>query len=158
MISSSNRKTSESVFLTASVEFRSLGTKEIVTVNKHIKEESIYPSRSTTLKTNVENQKVIATDTQSNADLITLNIIPHPDNQHPIYPEEARQDGLEATCLLKILISPNGTVHAAEAINSSQRCPACFAKAAQKTLLTWRFTPQRSGYTERIVPIEFKLD
>jgi len=158
MASFSKGKTTERAFLTASVEFRPLGTKETITVSADIKEESLYPSSPNYARQNHSHQKNIATDSQDTKDSIMPNIIPHPDNKDPIYPEEARQDGLEATCIVKLLICPNGTIHSVKIMSTSQSCPACFGKAAQKTLSAWRFSPHKSAYTERIVPIEFKLN
>ena len=75
-----------------------------------------------------------------------------------MYPEEARLIGKEAFCVMKISIAPNGQVQTVNLENDTKNCPAVFMREARKTISAWRFSPHRSGYIERLVPIKFKLD
>ena len=100
-------------FLTTSVEFECISTKQKTAVLRKISDSSSAHSASA-INTKVSNQKPIQKNAQPGEISSLMDITPHPDNRHPIYPEEARLDGHEANCLVKIKIRSNGMIHAAE--------------------------------------------
>jgi TonB family protein len=144
-------------FLTTSVEFECISTKQKTPVLTKINDSSAAHSASV-INTKVSNQKPIQKNTQPGESSSLMDIIPHPDNRHPIYPEEARLEGHEANCLVKIKIRSNGVIHTSEIINDIKNCPAIFRREAKKTISMWRFSAHRAEYVEKLIPIKFKLE
>ncbi len=154
----SANKLQKGEFLTASVEF-------VASVAPQIGAISASKNKTTT----PHRQKYVASQQKEKRDDVsTLNnyqpgstlsdISPSPDNKHPMYPEEARLIGKEALCIMKITVAPNGSIHTINLENDAMNCPAVFMREAKKAVSTWQFSPHRSGYVERTVPIKFKLD
>ncbi len=154
----SHNKLKKGEFLTASVEFIT-----------HPSTQS-DPIQISTSKTNIAQQKLhliarqkarvhsIATPNQQQIGSSLSDIVPSPENKHPLYPEEARLIGKEALCIMKISIAPDGHIDTINLENGTKNCPAVFVREAKKTISAWRFSPHRAGYIEKIVPIKFKLD
>jgi|GEM_PF-4922466 len=79
--------------------------------------------------------------------------IPHPANQAPTYPDEAREIGLEGNGLVRLYLTKSGTV---ERVEKRDSLSDLLFQAAQKTLRTWRFTGNLPQYVD--VPVEFRLN
>ncbi|MBA4249757.1 MAG: hypothetical protein C0432_03190 [Candidatus Puniceispirillum sp.] len=78
-------------------------------------------------------------------------------NQQPPYPEEAEKNGIEAKCLVKILIDRNGHIQKIRPLSSSTECSPIFMQEIQNSLKHWKFNNPQSSNIETVVPIDFKL-
>lgn len=78
-------------------------------------------------------------------------------NQQPQYPEEAENQGIEAKCLVKIIIDPSGSIAHIQSLASPNECPSPFVRELHHTLKHWKFHNPQSNNVETIVPIDFKL-
>jgi protein TonB len=58
----------------------------------------------------------------------------------PAYPESARQRGLQATVVLKVLVTETGLVSDVRVLRSAKVDPA-FDEAAMQAVRRWTFTP-----------------
>jgi len=74
----------------------------------------------------------------------------------PVYPAEARQQRLEGTIALEIVIDRNGSVTSMHALNG----PEVLARAAMDALRWWKFEPYRLNgepiVVQTTVAVEFK--
>ena len=74
----------------------------------------------------------------------------------PVYPAEARQERLEGTIALDIVIGRDGSVESMHALNG----PDVLARAAMDALRWWKFEPYRiNGKPTRVkttVAVEFR--
>lgn len=84
-------------------------------------------------------------------------IIPHPENSQPPYPEPAREQAIEGEVVLVVGINKEGVVESV--IPSEPRCYVLLEKAAIDTVKQWRFTVMnpRSSLLRREVSIKFRL-
>ena len=57
----------------------------------------------------------------------------------PVYPRVARRLGWEGRVVLRVRVTPDGTVRSVEILESSGR--QCLDEAAREAALTWRFEP-----------------
>ncbi len=77
-------------------------------------------------------------------------------NVDPLYPDEARTEGLEADVLLEIVVATNGTVESGRPLT---RVGHGFEAAALRALPTYRFSPaMRDGHPVRVRmhwPVQF---
>jgi TonB family protein len=60
----------------------------------------------------------------------------------PIYPDSARQAGLQGEVVLQIIVDEHGYVTAAEVVRATP--PGIFEDAALRAILQWRFEPARA--------------
>jgi periplasmic protein TonB len=78
-------------------------------------------------------------------------------NALPVYPESARKKGVEAVVILKIVISPAGTVSSVKVVKGDEP----FVTAAVEAVKTWRYTPARldgkPAAMSRLVKIPFRI-
>lgn len=116
--------------------------------NTH-KVKNVESSIATTYKTSSSPEKII------HIPLSNLNA--SSSNQQPQYPEEAENQGIEAKCLVKIIIDPSGSIVKIQSLASSKECPNPFMQEVQHTLKQWKFDNPQSRNVETIVPIDFKL-
>jgi protein TonB len=72
----------------------------------------------------------------------------------PVYPEAARQAGVEGTTLLRVRISMDGRVDDVQVQRSAGH--AALDRAAVEAVRKWRFEPARNG-SVAVVPVEFRL-
>ncbi len=74
----------------------------------------------------------------------------------PVYPSEAKQQRLEGTIALEIVVNREGSVTSVRALNG----PDVLAKAAMDALRWWKFEPYRLNgeavVVETTVAVEFK--
>jgi protein TonB len=74
----------------------------------------------------------------------------------PVYPAEARKEGLEGTIALDIVVGRDGAVLRMHALNG----PDVLAGAAMDALRWWKFEPYRingePAVVETTVAVEFK--
>jgi protein TonB len=74
----------------------------------------------------------------------------------PVYPPEARKQGLQGVIALDIVIGRDGSVLSMQPLNG----PETLAKAAMDALRWWKFSPYRLNGTpavvETTVAVEFK--
>ncbi|MDP3371825.1 MAG: energy transducer TonB [Candidatus Paracaedibacteraceae bacterium] len=143
--------------LTTSVEFIPIKTIEPKIQSSINQETSVKKAKSPQKKLIHAQIKPSILSTDSNHGSSLPDILPHPENRHPDYPEEARNEGVEAICVMKIRIMKNGTVQSVESINK-EGCPPLFVKAAQKALFSWKFSTHQSAFIDKTVPITFKLN
>lgn len=143
--------------LTATVEFVAFTPTQTDNVSTRINESAISIKKKHLAAPQEEKNQSISRQTRRHAGSTLSDIIPSPENKHPIYPEEARLIGKEALCIIKVIIAPNGHVRTVNLENDIKNCPAVFMREAKKAISGWRFSPHRSGYIERTVPIKFKL-
>jgi protein TonB len=77
--------------------------------------------------------------------------------RNPVYPVEARKQGIEGVVLLKALIEPNGKIKEVKVLKSIP----IFDKSAVDAVEHWRFTALTSHgnpvYVWMIIPIRFQL-
>lgn len=68
---------------------------------------------------------------------------PYAQNPLPIYPEEERQEGNQATCSFLVSVTGDGEVStiAYDESDSGQNCVVAFQKAARHALKQWKFHP-----------------
>lgn len=75
----------------------------------------------------------------------------------PVYPVEARKQGIEGVVVLKVLIAPDGKIKDIKILKSIQ----IFDESAIQAVNKWRFTPITSHgnpvYVWMIIPIRFQL-
>jgi TonB family protein len=154
----SSNKLKKGEFLTASVEFVALPSTHSDPISASASKITIAQQKSHLIGRQKTRTQNIAMHRHPHTGSTLPDIIPSPENKHPMYPEEARLTGKEALCIMKISVAPNGTIHQVVLENDSKSCPAVFMREAKKTISTWQFSPHRSGYIERTVPIKFKLD
>lgn len=80
----------------------------------------------------------------------------------PIYPEQARLDGIEGTVVLDVEILANGSIREIRVLRSVQPGPGGIDEAAIKAVRRVRFQPgiayDRTCNTTLIVPVKFRLD
>jgi protein TonB len=78
----------------------------------------------------------------------------------PVYPIEARRQGLEGKVLLRVTVAPDGRTTSVTVVESSGH--AVLDRAARDGVAKWRFAPARraTGTIASVidVPIEFKLN
>jgi len=96
---------------------------------------------------------------QNSADIIPVFDAKHLNNPSPIYPEMARQRGIEGDVLLKVLVSSQGKALRVEIIKSSGS--KMLDLSAQDTIKNWQFIPasfdNQAVEASVIVPISFKI-
>jgi len=96
---------------------------------------------------------------QNSADIIPVFDAKHLNNPSPIYPEMARQRGIEWDVLLKVLVSSQGKALRVEIIKSSGS--KMLDLSAQDTIKNWQFIPasfdNQAVEASVIVPISFKI-
>ncbi|MGC8579335.1 MAG: energy transducer TonB [bacterium] len=77
--------------------------------------------------------------------------------KNPVYPVEARKQGIEGVVVLKVLISPDGRIRDVKILKSIP----IFDESAVQAVKQWRFTPITSHgnpvYVWMIIPIRFQL-
>jgi len=78
----------------------------------------------------------------------------------PWYPESARQEGIQGTTELKVLVRANGSVGQVLVAKSAGHFD--LDRAAVEALKTWRFEPARRGKEPVavwvMIPVEFRLE
>ncbi len=78
----------------------------------------------------------------------------------PWYPESARQEGIQGTTQLKVLVRVNGSVGQVLVAKSAGHFD--LDRAAVEAVKTWRFEPARRGREAVaiwvIIPVQFKLE
>lgn len=78
----------------------------------------------------------------------------------PWYPESARQEGIQGTTELKVLVRANGSVGQVLVAKSAGHFD--LDRAAVEAVKTWRFAPARRGREAVaiwvIIPVQFKLE
>lgn len=78
----------------------------------------------------------------------------------PWYPESARQEGIQGTTELKVLVGANGSVGQVLVVKSAGHPD--LDRAAVDAVKTWRFDPARRGREAVaiwvIIPVQFKLE
>ena len=82
------------------------------------------------------------------------------DNPPPVYPRQARRDGIEGTVTLKVLVTSAGTP--AKVVLETSSGSDTLDRAALNAVKAWRFVPARRG-DEAIdawvlVPVAFRLE
>ena len=145
-------------FLTTSIEFVAFSPSQSDPISANTRESTIALQKARLSSLEKTKNKNIMTHSQQHVGSTLSDIIPNPENKHPTYPEEARLVGREALCIMKISIAPNGTIHKVDLENGTKDCPSMFMHEAKKAISTWRFSPHRSGYAERTIPIKFSLN
>jgi TonB family protein len=77
----------------------------------------------------------------------------------PLYPEEAREQGVDGRVEVEFLVTPAGRVHDIRILDEAPRGLA-FAEAAREAIGQWRFEPFRRGEEpiERRVRLEMSFD
>jgi hypothetical protein len=86
----------------------------------------------------------------------TQNLIPDINNVYPEYPEEERQNGREATCIVKMTLV-NGAVETMLFQDASINCSKAFQDAARTALSSWHFSGVKKHPIDHVVPIIFRL-
>jgi len=96
---------------------------------------------------------------KNSADVVPVFDAKKLNNPSPIYPEIARQRGIEGDVFLKVLVSSEGRALKVEIIKSSGSQMLDFS--AQDTIKNWRFIPasldNQAVEANVIVPISFKI-
>lgn len=93
--------------------------------------------------------------------IVSSNLLDNPPSivkfKSPVYPLEARKEGIEGVVILKVLIAPNGTIKDIKVLKSIP----LLNKAAVDAVEQWRFTALTSHgnpvYVWMIIPIRFQL-
>ncbi|MBY0280866.1 MAG: energy transducer TonB [Alphaproteobacteria bacterium] len=87
------------------------------------------------------------------------NLIPHPSNQPPAYPERARADGLTGKMMIQLTVDQTGRVVHAKVIEG-QNVSSILQEAAISAVKEWRFkyktTPREQ--VRLSLPIVFNLE
>ena len=121
--------------------------------NKNNSAKPKLASRSTSGKT-ADNATAI-----NSADITPVYDARHLNNPTPIYPEIARQRGIEGEVLLKVLVSAQGRALRVDIIKSSGSQILDFS--AQDAIKNWQFIPAKRDNqlveASIIVPISFKI-
>ena len=77
---------------------------------------------------------------------------------HPVYPYDMKKQGISGRVLIEFLLYPDGNVHSAFAVSSTQHE---FEASAIAAVMKWRYKPGRRGgkavITRMQVPIDFTL-
>ena len=155
----SHKKLPRGKLLTAAIEFEPVTAYQTPPLLSKSKEtKNIYPVQAHSSYKKIMYQNEIAHGPQQNEGSALSEIIPHQNNKRPCYPEEARLEGREAICIMRISIAPNGNVHKMEAKSDKENCPEVFIREAKEAIATWKFSTHLTGYVERTVPIEFKME
>lgn len=87
------------------------------------------------------------------------NVIPHPENQSPTYPEEARQKGLAGNLVVELTVNSKGYVDNVEIVSGNETAEI-LQEVALETTRKWRFLYKApTNQTVKIrVPIVFDLE
>ncbi len=87
------------------------------------------------------------------------NLIPHPDNQPPQYPESARKEGLTGNMILELTVNTKGSVDWVE-IKEGKKTSEILQKTAIDAIKVWRFLYKTSpkAPVKIQVPVVFSLD
>jgi outer membrane biosynthesis protein TonB len=112
-----------------------------------------------TLKTshNAKNKQIknATSSSKSKSNICVQDCKPFIENEYPLYPEEAKQQGLEAKFLAYLKVNTKGFV---EEINFyDQSIPLPLKKATQRALKSWKFYRTKNTNAYISVPIEFVL-
>ncbi len=95
----------------------------------------------------------------NSADILPIFNAKHLNNPAPIYPEIARQRGVEGEVVIKVLVSSKGKALKVDIIKSSGS--AMLDLSALETIKTWQFIPAKQDdnavESSVLVPIVFKI-
>lgn len=120
-----------------------------------LKKQEAIPKHNTTPK--IKLVKSHSADSGQQQDYTGYDIHQPPEfaNRKPDYPEEARLLGIEGTVLLKVIISPLGTVRNVQVLEPKSH--HLLEKAALAQIKSWRFPKSPLGQSI-ILPIKFELE